>query len=303
MHAYDLTYGTTMHPASPPGPKEYMRTRMLPEITRRLEKRTGIRSQFYGNWVDEKDFSKGWATYSHLARYGSNYRGLTGMMDMLSEIYSYLPFRDRVRVNRELLIEVLDYCAENLGEMERIVSEARRKVAEAVPGEEVPIAAELSPEGEPIEIQHRTFEVTLREENGRLIAEGYSQSGITPVSTTYFGKFRPTRTVRRPTAYVAPPDLADRLRLHGIEFTVMDAVVLNQGAIQRGLGRSAYFRSYESEEQHYPGGQTDKFEIPKEDTVGHMGPDAYKYLDEEGIVEVESFIKDKEPGNNFTNHD
>lgn len=77
-------------------------------------------------------------------------------------------------------------------------------------------------------------------------------------------------------------------------FNTLDAVVLNGGAVQRGLGRSAYFRNYESEETRYPGGQVDKFEIPAEEVVGHMGEAAYKKLGSDGLAELEEWVEDKD---------
>lgn len=73
-------------------------------------------------------------------------------------------------------------------------------------------------------------------------------------------------------------------------FNILDAVVLSRGAVDRGLGRSSYFRTYESSENRYPGGQIDKFEIPPIETVGHLGDDAYKKLGEDGIIQLESFV-------------
>lgn len=77
-------------------------------------------------------------------------------------------------------------------------------------------------------------------------------------------------------------------------FNSVDALAINQGSIDRGLGRSTYFRTYEAEEIRYPGGQLDKFEVPTEETEGFMGEDAYKNLGEDGLVELERFISSKD---------
>jgi len=71
-------------------------------------------------------------------------------------------------------------------------------------------------------------------------------------------------------------------------FNMLDAFVVNQGAIQRALGRSSYYRSYSANEIRYPSGQTDKFMVPTEDASGYRGTDAYKHLDENGIINLES---------------
>jgi DNA-directed RNA polymerase subunit B' len=77
-------------------------------------------------------------------------------------------------------------------------------------------------------------------------------------------------------------------------FNTMDSIVLNRGAVERGMGRAAYFRNYESEETRYPGGQIDKFEIPAEDAVGHLGEEPYKKLGADGLAELETYVTDKD---------
>ncbi|MEM4598852.1 MAG: DNA-directed RNA polymerase subunit B, partial [Candidatus Diapherotrites archaeon] len=68
----------------------------------------------------------------------------------------------------------------------------------------------------------------------------------------------------------------------------------NKGAIDRCLGRSSYFRVYESTQTRYPGGQRDKFEVPSEEIVGYQGAEAYKSLGEDGLAEVESYVDEKQ---------
>ncbi len=76
-------------------------------------------------------------------------------------------------------------------------------------------------------------------------------------------------------------------------FNMLDAVVLNKGAVERGLGRAFYYRMYESFENRYPGGQKDRFERPTEETVGYMGEEPYQHLAEDGLPLLETFLKEK----------
>ena len=77
-------------------------------------------------------------------------------------------------------------------------------------------------------------------------------------------------------------------------FNTLDALILNKGAIDRGLGRNAYYRVYEGTEQRYPGGQIDKFEVADEETVGYLGEEYYKNLGEDGLVQIEQYVDEKE---------
>lgn len=73
-------------------------------------------------------------------------------------------------------------------------------------------------------------------------------------------------------------------------YNMADGLVISKGAIERGIGRVAMFRTYETEERTYPGGQKDRVEIPTPDVVGYRGEEAYRHLDEDGVVIPESVV-------------
>ncbi len=79
---------------------------------------------------------------------------------------------------------------------------------------------------------------------------------------------------------------------HG--YNMADAIVVNRSAVDRGLFRVVMFKTYETEERLYPGGQKDSIELPTPEVVGFRGEEAYSHLDEDGIVIPESAVKGRD---------
>ncbi|HID60726.1 MAG TPA: DNA-directed RNA polymerase subunit B [Hadesarchaea archaeon] len=74
-------------------------------------------------------------------------------------------------------------------------------------------------------------------------------------------------------------------------YNMEDALIVSRDSIDRGMGRTTFYRVYEAEEGRYPGGQEDKFEVPSEEIRGYAEASLYRNLDEDGIVEVESEVQ------------
>jgi len=75
-------------------------------------------------------------------------------------------------------------------------------------------------------------------------------------------------------------------------YNIEDAIVLSKPAVERGLGRTFFYRIYESESKQYPGGMRDTFEIPNaEDNLrGYKGEKSYRLLEDDGIIATESNV-------------
>ena len=75
-------------------------------------------------------------------------------------------------------------------------------------------------------------------------------------------------------------------------YNIEDAIVLSKASVDRGLGRTFFYRIYDAEAKQYPGGMRDAFEIPNadENIRGYKGEKAYRLLEEDGVIATESSV-------------
>jgi len=77
-------------------------------------------------------------------------------------------------------------------------------------------------------------------------------------------------------------------------YNMEDALVLNKGSVQRGVGRSFYFRPYSALEMNYAGGLKDEIAIPEKDASGYKTEASYRLLEGDGIVYPEAEVGEGE---------
>src|SRR3989344_2945854 len=73
-------------------------------------------------------------------------------------------------------------------------------------------------------------------------------------------------------------------------YNMEDAIVINQGSIQRGLARSTYFRPVITEELRYSGGLIDEICVPDKDVKGYKSEHDYRFLEPDGIIYAEAKV-------------
>ena len=210
VHRYAMTYDVPHTIATGrEEPIAFMRTKMMPSVTAALARRHQLLAGWYGNFVEDERaldarrdadpsaaVTEGWMTYTHHPRFGSNYRGLSGRLDLLLECYSYLPFADRVRTTYATLLEALRFTANSRDEISQLVTSSRS------PRERMAIRYRLEAFDEAVEIPTRTPRTP----------DGAPATAM----VKYFGKFVGTTIVERPPAYVVDAAVAAHLELHGL---------------------------------------------------------------------------------------
>jgi DNA-directed RNA polymerase subunit B len=77
-------------------------------------------------------------------------------------------------------------------------------------------------------------------------------------------------------------------------YNMEDALIMNKGSLDRGLGRSFYFRPYNAVELNYAGGLKDLIEIPAKGTSGYRTEASYRFLENDGIIHPEEEVHEGE---------
>ncbi|MGQ9565731.1 MAG: DNA-directed RNA polymerase subunit B [Candidatus Bathyarchaeales archaeon] len=70
-------------------------------------------------------------------------------------------------------------------------------------------------------------------------------------------------------------------------YNMEDALIFNKASVERGLGRSTFYRIYEAECRQYLGGLKDRFVVPEPGIRGYRGEQYYRLIEPDGIISPE----------------
>jgi hypothetical protein len=216
-HRYLMTYAGPKSPAGDPSLVSLSRDRFMPEVARRFHDRTGHHSFWYGNFEGAfGDADRGqtrWETFPAEARFGTTYIGLRGRLSVLTESYSYAPYRDRVLGQLAFFRAILESAAAQREDLIRIAREADKRAVRlgADAADEVAIRSKAQPRPGGATILGFVEETR----GGRSVSTGVPRD----VRVELWDLFVPEQTVRRPRGYAIlhdPGGVIDALRVHGI---------------------------------------------------------------------------------------
>jgi hypothetical protein len=127
-HRYLITYDGPKNLAGDPDLLAFTREKLLPGVDAAFEAATEHDAFYYGNFEEDHTL---WTSYPAEARYGTTYVGLRNRLSLLSEAYSYAPYKDRVTGTLEFVRAALQFVGENREEIARLIAEADRRTTEA----------------------------------------------------------------------------------------------------------------------------------------------------------------------------
>ena len=218
---YHLTYAPGLSPNTPEGIDTDLWDRWLPAISDAVLASDDFAIYHYGNvpgaFGEEVSAPRGWYSYSPQPRYSSNYVGVRGRYGILSEAYSYAPYRERVAVSRRFVEEILDRAWAEAAHVRRRVAEAD---GERVMGERVAVRATWAALPEPVDILLGAVDTVAHPVTGEPMYE--RRDVREPERMPAYVRFAPSESVTAPAMYVVRGDARDRvadlLDAHGIAY-------------------------------------------------------------------------------------
>jgi hypothetical protein len=233
-HAYQLTYAPPLHPNTAAPIVDWLRQDWLPSITKSIKTKDGWDFYYYGNLEGgetsrrgpsappaDASRERGWYTFDHRPRFNNNYVGLRNRIAILSEAYSYLPFRDRVAVTRRFVIEILDYAHQHAAEIRKRIADID---AQSLVGSTLALRAKLQRAPEPVDILLGEVKHVHHPYTGATMLQRLDVKH--PERMPEYGTFAPSETDKVPAAYLVPASLdrvVDLLEAHGIRFAPLAA--------------------------------------------------------------------------------
>ena len=282
-HGFHLTYSPSLNPNTDARLVALARERILPAVQQAVQKKHNFRTYYYGNFASEAGIAREtsrvdpanpgdtiWRTFDHRPRFNNNYVGLRNRLAILSEAYSYLDFRGRVRVTEVFVEEALNAVVANAARITALTAQLDAETKGYASGTAQPalgVDFRLVALPSPVEILVGDVEKKLSPRSGREMLV-MSEKAV-PVKMKDYGVFEQTRTVAMPRGWLIPrahvatsaySAALDRVRMHGVR--VQRVAATSEIAVQRFV-IEGYTRAPKPFQNRYEARLTGKHEAAK----------------------------------------
>lgn len=236
-HGYSLTWAPSYHTVGEYDTYDFTWNRMLPEITETVWQKYNVMMGPFGDFYGLRRWPvKTFSTYNHHPRYLVNMMGVRNRLGILSEGFAHERFYERIHAAHAFVTEILEYTHTNGYEMIKLTEEADLLTIETYRDqageEEKGVRFEMVPVDEPMSLRTYDYGTYVKENGDTVIFRKPNMVYVEEVA--YRAKFEPTLRSTIPRGYVIPKamvNLADQLRLHGIQVETLDGPKAFEGEI------------------------------------------------------------------------
>jgi hypothetical protein len=229
FHVEPVTFVWMVNPNGSNSLIQYMRLKMIPEMSGTLLNKYKTENCYYGEFFDLMNPAKGWLYDAADPRYMTNYYGLRNRLSILNENYVHADFKSRVEGCYCLIKSLADYAYSHYTEIKKMLKNIDLETIQRGlnPAVKDSFAIEYKVRPLPEKVTIKTYE-----------AEPSSEPDIWPpfkktdrqvtVNVPYFIDYYPVKSVRFPFAWlltISDKKVLDLLKLHGIRVERMTGPV------------------------------------------------------------------------------
>ncbi|MCJ7447239.1 MAG: M14 family metallopeptidase [Bacteroidales bacterium] len=220
-HVEPVTFTWMVNPNGNNDLINYMRNRMIPEMSATLINKYKIENCYYGEFNNMMQPENGWFYDAADPRYMSNYYGLRNRLGILNENYVYADFKTRVFGCYYLIQSLLDYASANKSEIKKMLQEVDAETVNRGlnPAVSDSFGIEFKVRPLPEKVTIKTYEADLvTDANGRRSVKRSDRQKT--VTIPYFIDYYASKNVKFPFAYlitVKDQEVLELLKRHGIK--------------------------------------------------------------------------------------
>lgn len=221
FHEEPITFTWMNNPNGDRSLINFMRDKMMPQVSKTLLEKYNVENIFYGEFIDRLNPKHGWISYAAEPRYIVNYIGLRNRLAILNENYVYADYKTRVLGCYDLLKSILEFSSTNHIKIKTLLEQADINTISRGfnPSVSDSFAIEYKGKPTPQKITIKAFEADTIPGMKGYWRYKKSNRKIT-VTVPYIADYFPTKSVRFPYAYfisIPDKDVLEILKTHGIK--------------------------------------------------------------------------------------